>query len=133
MKTSKRIIASVIWIIIGIVLSVCSFFDLVDSYWSGMGAALLAVGVLQLIRFVRYQKDPAYKEAIDTNAQDERNRYIAMKAWSWAGYLLVIIAAVASIALRVLGYNDYATIASLCVGIIIVVYLTSYWILQKKY
>lgn len=133
MRKTKRIIASVIWIAIGIVLSACSFFDLVDSYWSGMGAALLVVGVLQLIRFVRYQKDPAYKEAVDTNAQDERNRYIAMKAWSWAGYLLVIIATVASITLRALGYNDYAMIASLCVGIVIFVYWTSYWILQKKY
>ncbi len=133
MKKSKRIIASIVWIIVGIVLSICSIFDLVDSYWSGMGTALLVVGVLQLVRFIRYQKDPAYKEAVDTSSQDERNRFIAMKAWSWAGYLLVIIAAVASIALRALGYNDYAMIASLCVCIIIVVYWTSYWILQKKY
>ena len=133
MKKSKRIIASIVWIIVGIVLSICSIFDLVDSYWSGMGTALLVVGILQLIRFVRYQKDPAYKDAVDTNAQDERNRFIAMKAWSWAGYLLVIIAAIASIALRALGYADYSTMAGLCVCIIIVLYWVSYWILKKKY
>ena len=133
MKNSKRIIASIVWIVIGIVLSICSFFNLIDSYWSGMGTALLIVGILQVIRFVRYQKDPSYKETVDTNAQDERNRFIAMKAWSWAGYLLVIIAAVASIALRALGYDDYSMIASLCVCIILVLYWISYWILKKKY
>ena len=133
MKISKRIIASIVWIIVGIVLTICSFLNLVDSYWSGMGTALLIVGILQVIRFVRYQKNPSYKETVDTNAQDERNRFIAMKAWSWAGYLLVMIAAVASIALRALGYNDYSMIASLYVCIILVLYWVSYWILKKKY
>ena len=133
MEKNKRIIASIVWITVGIVLSACSFFDLVDSYWSGMGFALLVIGILQLIRFVRYQKDPAYKEAVDTNTQDERNRFIAMKAWSWTGYLFVIIAAIASIALRALGYGDYSMLASLCVCIIIVVYWISYWILRRKY
>lgn len=133
MKISKRIIASIVWIIVGIVLTICSFLNLVDSYWSGMGTALLIVGILQVIRFVRYQKNPSYKETVDTNAQDERNRFIAMKAWSWAGYLLVMIAAVASIALRALGYNDYSMIASLCVCIILALYWVSYWILKKKY
>ena len=82
MKFPKRIIASIVWIIVGITLSVCSLFNMVDSYWSGMGTALIIVGVLQLIRFIRYQKNPEYKEAVDTNTQDERNRFIAMKAWS---------------------------------------------------
>ena len=133
MRNNKRIIASIVWIVVGIVLSICSFFNLVDSYWSGMGTALLVVGVMQLIRFIRYKQDPAYKEAVDTQTQDERNRFIATKAWSWAGYLFVIISAVASIALRALGYNDYSMIASLCVCLIIVLYWVSYWILRKKY
>lgn len=133
MKNNKRLFASIVWIVVGIVLSICSFFNLVDSYWSGMGTALLVVGVLQLIRFVRYKQDPAYKEAVDTKTQDERNRFIAMKAWSWTGYLLVIISAIASIALRVLGYDDYSMIASLCVCLILVLYWVSYWILRKKY
>ena len=133
MKNNKRLFASIVWIVVGIVLSICSILDFVDPYWSGMGTALLVVGVLQLIRFIRYKQDPAYKEAIDTQTQDERNRFIATKAWSWAGYLFVIISAVASIALRALGYNDYSMIASLCVCLIIVLYWVSYWILRKKY
>ena len=133
MKANKRLIASIVWIVIGLVLTVCSWFDIVDSYWTGMGSALLVVGTIQLIRQLRYKKDADYREKVDTNNHDERNRFIAMKAWSWAGYLLVIIAAVASIALRALGYDDYSMIASLCVCIILVLYWFSYWILKKKY
>ena len=133
MKFPKRIIASIVWIIVGITLSVCSLFNMVDSYWSGMGTALIIVGVLQLIRFIRYQKNPEYKEAVDTNTQDERNRFISMKAWSWAGYLTIMIAAIASIALRALKYNEYSMIASLFVCIILVAYWISYWVLKKKY
>ena len=133
MRSNKRIIASIVWIIVGIVLSICSFFDMLDPYWSGMGTALLVVGVFQLIRFVRYKKDSTYKESVDTHTQDERNRFIATKAWSWAGYLMVIISAIASIALQAIGYNDYSMFAGLFLCLILVPYWVSYWILSKKY
>ena len=98
-----------------------------------LGTALIIVGVSQLIRFIRYQKNPEYKEAVDTNTQDERNRFIAMKAWSWAGYLTIMIATIASIAFRALKYYEYSMIASLFVCIILVAYWISYWVLKKKY
>ena len=133
MRSNKRIIASIVWIIVGIVLSICSFSDMLDPYWSGMGTALIVVGVFQLIRFIRYKKDSTYKESVDTHMQDERNRFIATKAWSWAGYLMVIIIAIASITLRALGYHDYSMLATLFLCLLLVLYWVSYWILTKKY
>lgn len=38
------------------------------------------MGLLQLIHYVRYQKDSAYKEEVDTHTQDERNRFSANKS-----------------------------------------------------
>lgn len=133
MKNNKRLIASIAWIVIGIVLSVCSWFDMVDYYWSDMGIALLVVGTIQLIRQIRYKKDATYRENVDINNQDERNRYIATKAWSWAGYLFVIIAAIVSIALRALDYRELSLIASGSICVIISLYWICYLILQKKY
>lgn len=133
MKTNKRLIASIVWIVIGVVVSVCSWFDIVDSYWTGMGSALLIVGTIQLIRQLRYKKDADYREKVDTNNQDERNRFIATKAWSWAGYLFVIIAAIASIAFRALGNRELSLLASASVCVIITLYWICYLILQKKY
>ena len=133
MKINKRLIASIVWIVIGVVLSVCSWFDIADSYWTGMGSALLIVGSIQLVRLIRYKKDVTYRENVDINEHDERNRFIAMKAWSWVGYLFVIIISIASIAFRALGNRELSMFASGCVCVIVALYWISYWVLNKKY
>jgi uncharacterized membrane protein len=133
MKNNKRLIASIVWIVIGFILSICNWFDIVDSYWTGMGTALLVVGSINLFRQIRYNKDAAYREDVETKVQDERNRFIATKAWSWSGYIFVIIASIASIALRALGFRELSMFASACACLIILSYWISYMILQKKY
>jgi len=40
----KNVIISAFWLLLGAVLLLCGIFDLVDSYWSGMGGAFLTVG-----------------------------------------------------------------------------------------
>ena len=133
MRKNQRFIASIVEILIGICLIVCSVPGWVDEYWCGMGTALLVVGALQLARLFRYTTDKDYKEAVDVAVNDERNRYISMKAWSWAGYFFVMIAAAASIALKLIGYDDLVPIASGSVCLILVLYWLSYLFLRKKY
>ena len=130
---SKRLITCIIEIAIGIVLTVCGAMGVVDSYWSGMGGALIAVGAIQLIRQIRYSTDKVYQEKTDVESKDERNRFLSMKAWSWTGYLFVMISAIASIVLKILGQDIYSTIAGLAVCVIITLYWVAYLILRKKY
>ena len=130
---SKRLITCIIEIAIGIVLTVCGAMGVVDSYWSGMGGALIAVGAIQLIRQIRYSTDKVYQEKTDVENKDERNRFLSMKAWSWTGYLFVMISAIASIVLKILGQDIYSTIAGLAVCVIITLYWVAYLILRKKY
>ena len=54
MKATKRMVASILEIAVGIVLSVLGFKGVVDSYWSGMGTALITMGVIFLFRTFRY-------------------------------------------------------------------------------
>ena len=68
----------------------------------------------------------------DIEYTDERNRYIRMKAWSWAGYLFVIGAAIVSIVLFIMKQTVYGQIISYCMCAILVLYWVSYIILQKK-
>ncbi len=137
MKPNRNIryrwILSILYGIIGISLIVCNLLKLVDDYWSGMGAALLAVGVLQLIRLIRYKSDPQYKETTDTAVNDERNRFLSTKAWSWAGYLYIMIAAVGSIVFKLLDQETLMFAASGSVCIILILYWLSYLIVRKKY
>ena len=129
----KRLTGSVIEILMGTVLAACAFAGFLDEYWSGMGGALIGVGVIQLVRCVRYRSDEGYRENVDTQANDERNQYLSMKAWSWAGYFFVIIAAVASIVLKILGLDEYMMIASGSVCLLIMLYWLSWLYLRKKY
>jgi purine-cytosine permease-like protein len=79
MKQDKRIIVSIMWIIIGVVLIGLSFAGLVDTFWNGMGSGLLVVGIVQLARFYRLQKNEAYREKMEIEAIDERNLFIRNK------------------------------------------------------
>ena len=97
MKKDRRFIASICWIVIGAVLMGVSYAGLVDEYWSAMGTALFAIGVIQIIRWIRYWTNDAYKAQVDVEAHDERNRFISGRAWAWAGYLHVLVGAAASV------------------------------------
>ena len=82
---NRRWIASVVEIALGLVLSVCGVLGVVDTYWSGMGGGLLGVGIIQLVRYFRYHQSEDYKNKVDVELNDERNKFIALRAWAWAG------------------------------------------------
>ena len=126
-------IACVVEMILGAALTVCGVLGIVDSYWSGMGGALIVVGAVFLVRQIRYKTDKAYQENIDVQTKDERNKFLGMKAWSWAGYLFMIICAFGSIVLRMVGLDLYSIIASGAVCLLVLLYWFSYLILCRKY
>ena len=129
----KRYLANVIEIFVGVILSVLGFTGILDSYWSGMGTALIVVGVLMLVRQLRYKTNAEYREKMDIEVNDERNKYLRRLAWSWSGYLFVMVGAVGSIVFRILGMNQYSQFSAYCVCLIMVLYWISYLILQKKH
>ena len=133
MKTTKRLIATVLEIAIGIVLSILGYTGVVDEYWSGMGTALIVVGVIFLFRTFRYKTNTEYKEKVDVEVNDERNKYLRRMAWSWTGYLFVLIAAFASIIFKIVGLDTYSIAAGGAVGLLILLYWISFMILQRKH
>ncbi len=130
---NKRFIASILEIVIGSILMACSMFGIVDEYWSGMGFALLVVGVVFLLRQFKYKTNEEYREKYDVERSDERNRYLSGKAWAWAGYLFVMIAAIGSIMLKMAGREELMLMASGSVCLIMALYWISYFVLKKKY
>lgn len=133
MKKDRRIIVSVMWVVIGSILIGLSFAGIVDSFWNGMGSGLLAIGVLQLLRFYRFNRNEAYREKVEIERNDERNRFIHNKAWAWSGYLFVMIAAVSCIIFRIIGQELLSFAASGSVCLMLVLYWISYYVLKRKY
>ena len=124
---------SIFWILLGSVLCICNGLGRIEDYWFSMGFAFIVVGILQVIRHIRYRTNEEYREKFDTESKDERNRFISNKAWAWAGYLFVMVAAVGSIVFKLLGREELMMLASGSVCLIIVLYWASYLVLKKKY
>ena len=129
----KTYLVSVIYIIIGAILLGLGLAGKVDEFWNGMGSALLVIGVIQLIRRYRLDKNEAYREKMEIENNDERNKFIRNKAWAWAGYLFVMITAVASIVLRIFEQNLLSIAAGGAVCLMILLFWGAYFFLKRKY
>ncbi len=131
---NKKLALSIFWVIAGIVLLVLSVAEvLTDTLYAGMGGALIVVGILQVIRNIRYRKDEEYREKIDVEAGDERNSFIRMKSWSWTGWLTILIEGIGVIVAMVLGQRTVQLVLSYSVCLILVIYLVTGLILSRKY
>ena len=134
MKYRRRIFVSLFWILLGIALNACSLSGLIrDDFWSAMGITFLFIGILQVIREIRYRSNEEYREKFETESKDERNRFIANKAWAWTGYFFVLIAACGTILFKLLDREDLMMLCSGAVCLMVLLYWISYTILKKKY
>ena len=129
----KKYIYPIVLLVAGLVLIGLGFAEIVDEFWSGMGSALLVIGVIRLLRYYRLKKNDAYREKMETAVTDERNQFIRMKAWSWAGYLFIIVTALGTIIFRILGQDLLSQVASGAVCLMLVLYWVSFFVLKKKY
>ena len=133
MKSDRRILAWIACIVLGAALLALGAADIIDAFWSGMGSALIAVGLIRSIHFFRFRKDEAYREKCELEKTDERNRFLRNKAWAWTGYLFILVAAVASIALKLLGQELLSMAAGSAVCVMVILYWISYLILRRRY
>ena len=133
MKSSRRMIASITELIIGVILCAVYFAGKADEYWNGMGAALIAVGAIRLVGEIRYRRDEEYRKEADIAAGDERNRYISLRSWAWAGYCFVIVAAAFSVIFKLTGNDAMCLTAAMGACLLMVMYAAFYFILRRKY
>lgn len=99
----------------------------------GLGGALIAIGAIRIYRGIRMEKDAEYRENFEVETHDERNAWLRMKAWSWAGYLFILMAAVGTLVFMVLDNKMMMQACSLGVCSMLVLYWISYMIVRKKY
>ena len=129
----KKNIYPITLLVAGLALVGLGAAEIVDEFWSGMGSGLLVVGAARLLRYYRLKKNDAYREKMETAVTDERNQFIRMKAWSWAGYLFIICTAVSVIVFKLLGNDLLSQASSWGVCLMLVLYWISFFVLRKKY
>ena len=133
MNTEKRFYLNIFYIIVGFALLACGIFEIVDSFWSGMGGALIGIGAIRTLQFVKLRKNPEYREKIETETKDERNKFISLNAWAWSGYAFVLLNAIGTIAFKIAGNDEFSQYCSLMVCLVLVLYWICYLVLRKKY
>lgn len=133
MKDHKRVLISTMWLVLGAAISAVSIAGKADSFWAGMGSALIVVGLLQLLRNYRLNKNEEYKEKREILEKDERLKYIRHLAWSWAGYIFVLTSAIFVIVFKVAGKETLSMAAAAAECFMLILYWGAYTILNKKY
>jgi hypothetical protein len=133
MKNDRRILASILYVFLGTVLLILGVAEVTDAFWSGMGSALIAVGVIRIVQFFRFRKDDSYREKVAIEMTDERNCFLRNKAWAWSGYLFILIAAVSTLVCKLLGQDLLSMAAGFAVCLLALLYWICYLVLRKKY
>ena len=126
----KDIIFGVIWFLLGLVLTVLCCLETLDEFWSGMGSALMVVGIVRLLRSYRLSRSKTYREKREVAETDERLHFIRNKAWAWAGYLFIIICAIGTIIFKLLGQDLLCMFLSGAVCLMLVLFWASFFILK---
>ena len=129
----KDTVFGLIWLLLGLVLTILCCLETLDEFWSGIGSALMVVGILRLIRSYRLSRSKTFREKREVAETDERLHFIRNKAWAWAGYLFIIICAIGTIIFKLLGQDLLCMFFSGAVCLMLVLFWVSFFILNKKY
>lgn len=65
--------------------------DHVTSFYTGIGAGLLAAGLMIVWKNLRYLKNPELKKKREIYETDERNRMLGLRCWAYAGYSMFLV------------------------------------------
>ena len=128
-----RMALSIFWALLGAVLLGLGMAEIIDSFWSGMGGGLMGAGLAQLVRHIRYRTNSEYREKVDIDNKDERNRFVSGKAWAWAGYGFVMIMAVMIFVFKFTGHEELMQMASFSICLVLLLYWGSWIVLKRKY
>lgn len=102
-----------------------------DSFFSGCGTALICVGVLRLLDYIRYVKNPEYAKKVEIENTDERNLQLSMKAQSFAFWTGNLLLAATMIILRIMKLNEYSTMCGYILCVFLLIYAFAYRIYRK--
>lgn len=125
-NVTTRWILSSLYLLAGVTLILCGLFGVLGSFWSGLGTGLALVGALQMFRLIRFKNEE--EEA----AEEEQTRNRRAKAWSWTGYLYVLVAALATLLFKLLDNTTLMLAACGSMCIVVLLFWLCYWWLGRK-
>ncbi|HZK61091.1 MAG TPA: hypothetical protein VFC41_03380 [Anaerovoracaceae bacterium] len=130
----KKIILVGIIGIIGIALFFANMFqNFTSSAGTAFASGLIAISIVKLIQLYRISKSPQLLKKYEIEQKEERFILIAEKSGRFAFIFTLMAELVAILALTLLGQDTNVIIVSTIAGIQTLVYLITYFYLNKKY
>ena len=133
-KMKIRICAMAVYAIIGAVLCVIGYMGIAENdYVITWGAALFVCGIVKIIQYMLFMRNPEKMEQRAIAEKDERNIMIWEKSRSMAFTFYGIAAGIAVIVLLLLNLELAGLTVAYTVCGFIVIYLICYFIIRRKY
>lgn len=120
-------------ILIGIALIATPALGWLDDFWVGMGGGLIGVAAVRLVQVARYKTNDAYAERVNVSNRDERNKFLAEKARSYAYFYGILIECVGVILLRIFEYPELSTLLGMVLCLQLLLYWGNWLWLRKRY
>ena len=98
-RIKNRIIYSVCLAVLGVISAVIGvggflpveLSDYLSGFYSGVGTGLIVAAIITIIRNIRTLKNEKLLKEKEIYENDERNKIIGLKTWSYTGYAMFII------------------------------------------
>ncbi len=132
-KLKIRLYIALSYIVIGLLMIIT--FNIIkaeNDFLSSFGFALIVIGIVRIREYRLITKDEASITRRKIAETDERNISIQNKAKSLSFMIYLFLACVSVIVLELLNKTSLASILSLSVGVLIVLYWIIYFIISKK-
>lgn len=132
MRNRRELFVSMIAVICGAALVICAVCGTLDSFWAGIGGGIASVRLWQLLRLWRSRRDPEYRERMRIASSDERNRYIASKAWGAAAQLQMLLAFLAMFVFQLRGEKALMMLSAGSICVVSFAYAVLYLIYNRR-
>ena len=132
-KLKIRLYIAIGYIILGLGMIIsCTIIRPENNFFTSYSLALIVIGIARIKRYILITKNEETIKKQEIAETDERNICIANKAKSISFTIYVLLASVAIIVLQWINQVHMAMILSGAVGVLILIYWVSYWIVSRK-
>lgn len=133
-KLKQRLYIAISYITLGLILVTTALENGFENHFiSSFGIALLVMGILRIIRYMKTTKDEKSIRRQELAETDERNLMISERAKSWAFSFSIMLAGLTVIVLSLLGHHEAALPFAWVVCGMTVLYWICWHIIRKNY
>lgn len=132
-KLKIRLYIAIAYIAVGLVMAVAvNILETENNFLSSFGIGLIVCGIVRVRNYFRIAKNEETIRKQEIAETDERNIAISNRAKSAAFAIYLLLTCTIVVVLEIMNKSELATILSLTICALVLLYCISYWIIRKR-